>query len=294
MSINNGNMGVALRAEIDAFFAHKYGRHKILLDKHYKPITSKKAMVECLSIAGFSTLAPRAQLAATELEDPTQGYLVQIEAQSYAKGYGIAEETLDDDIHGVAANFTDMLMEAAAETENVLSHVPLNDGFVTAAADGQPLFSASQPKIGGGTWSNLISPADPSMLLLEDLFMALADAQDDNGKQIILKPMAYAVPTEMAWTTKQVLESPSVPGAGNEALNPAQGMCSWFSSPYLSDPDASFLFTDCPSGGVAFKRKKPFLRHDNDESTLGRYTYLHMRMTYTFLNKRWAFASAGV
>lgn len=294
MAVTNGNMGEALREGIDAFFAHKYDRHKLLLDKSYKTVTTKKSWAEFLSLSGFGVMAERALLAQTAHEDPAQGYLVQIRPVAYSKAYGIAEETLDDDINGVAKNFTSMLMESAAETENVLSHVPLNDGFATNGYDAVPLFSAAHPRIGGGTYSNVLTAADPSLLLLEDFHIAISDAIDDNGKQIRLKPSLYLVPTEMAWTAKELIGSSVKPGATNDSMNPAEGMVPWMSSPYLTDPDATIMFTDCPSGGVSIKRKKPFLRHDNDESTLGMYTYLHMRLVFSYLNPRWAWASAGV
>jgi hypothetical protein len=293
VAVTNGNMGEALREGIDAFFAHKYERHKMVLDKVYKQVTTKKSWAEFLSIAGFGVMSERALLAQTAHEDPAQGYLVQIRPVAYAKAYGIAEETLDDDINGVAKDFTNMLMESAAETENVLSHVPLNDGFTTLGYDGDALFSASHNRIGGGTYSNLITAADPSLLLLEDFHIAIADAQDDNGKQIRLKPTMYLVPTEMAWTAKELLGSSAKPGATNDAMNPAEGMVPWMSSPYLTDPDAMIMFTDCPSGFVCIKRKRPFLRHDNDESTLGMYTYLHMRLVFSYLNPRAAWGCAG-
>src|SRR6185369_12940990 len=237
MAVTNGNMGEALREGIDAFFAHKYERNKMVLDKVYKPVTTKKSWAEFLSIAGFGVMAERSLLAQTAHEDPAQGYLVQIRPVAYSKAYGIAEETLDDDINGVAKNFTDMLMESAAETENVLSHVPLNDGFSTAGYDGKVLFASDHPKIGGGSYSNLLTAADPSLLLLEDFHIAIADAQDDNGKQIRLKPTLYLVPTEMAWTAKELLGSPVKPGATNNSMNPAEDMVPWMSSSYLTDPD---------------------------------------------------------
>ncbi len=293
MAVSNGNMGAALREGIDAFFAHKYERHKLLLQSCYKTVTTKKSWAEFLSLAGFGVMAERALLAQTAHEDPAQGYLVQIRPVAYAKAYGIAEETLDDDINGVAKDFTNMLMESAAETENVLSHVPFNDALTTSGYDGVVLGSTAHPKIGGGTYSNLLTAADPSLLLLEDFHIAIADAQDDNGKQIRLKPKLYLVPTEMAWTAKELLGSSVKPGAMNDSMNPAEGVVPWMSSPYLTDPDMTFMITDCPSGGVEIKRKKPFLRHDNDESTLGKYTYLHMRLVYSYLNPRWTWVCAG-
>lgn len=293
MAVTHGTHGRALRAGIDGFFNHLYDRHKLLLSDCYKEVNTKKSWAEFLSLSGFSTMASRALLAETEHEDPGTGYLVQVRPVAYSKAYGIAEETLDDDINNVAKDFTKLLYESAAETENVLSHVPLNDGFSVNGYDGDPLFSASHNRIGGGTYSNLITAADLSLLLLEDYMIALADAQDDNGKQIRLKPKLLLVPTEEAWTAKELLGSEAKPGATNDAMNPAKDFVSWRSSPYLTDSDATFMFTDCPSGGVVIKRKRPFLRHDNDESTLGMYTYLHMRIVFTYLNPRWAWGCAG-
>lgn len=293
MAVSNGSFGEALREGIDGFFGHEYPKQKMLLSSCFKEVSTKKAWAEFLSIAGFGLLTERPHLQATAHEDPEQGYLVQIRPVSYAKAYGIAEETMDDDINGVAKNFTRMLMESAQETENVLSHVPFNDAYSTTGYDGVVLASASHPRIGGGTYSNLITASDPSLLLLEDFWIAITDAQNDDGHQIRLKPKLYLVPTEQAWTVKELLGSPVKPGATNDSMNPAEGIVPWMSSPYLTDSDQTQMITDCASGFVAVKRKKPFLRHDNDESTLGHYTYCHMRMVFSYLNPRAAWFCAG-
>lgn len=293
MAVTHGSHGEALREGIDGFFAHLYNRLSPICSKYYKQITTKKQWAEFLSMSGFSTMVERGLLEEASYEDPSLGYLVQIRPLAYGKTYAIAEETLDDDINGVAKNFTRMLYEAAAETEEVLGHVPFNDGFSTNGYDGVPLFSASHPRIGGGTYSNLITAADLSLLLLEDFMIAIAEAQDDNGKQIRLKPKLLVVPTEQAWTAKELLGSQVKPDGTNDSMNPAYGFVPWVSTPYLTDSDVSIMITDCPSGGVMIKRKSPFLRHDKDESTLAHYTFMHMRLVYSYLNPRWAWGCAG-
>ena len=293
MAVSHASIGPAMREGIDAFFGTGYVQHKPFWSKFYKTITTKKRWAEFLSRSGFSTMEERAILGPTAAEDPGIGYIVQIMPRSYGKKFGIAHETKDDDINNFSKDLVKQLLECARETEAVLAHVPLNDGFTTNGYDGVPLFSASHPTIPGGTYSNIITAADLSVDLLESFHIAISDAQDDTGNQIYLKPKLLLVPTEMEWTAKQILGSPAALGAMNDTLNPAHNWVSWMGSPYLSDPDAVFLFTNCQDGGVAIKRKAPYLLYDTDNDTLADYVWMHMRIVYSWLNPRWCYACAG-
>jgi hypothetical protein len=293
MAVTHGTFGPALRAGIDGFFGLLYDRYTNPLSPWYKTVTTKKQWAEFLSTSGFSVMSQRELLEPSDQEDPAVGYLVQVRPLAYGKKLAIAEETIDDDINGVLKNFTRCLFEAAAETETILAHDVINNGFATNGYDGVPLFSASHPYIGGGTFSNLITAAQLSGLLLESYFEAIAAATDDNGKYIRLKGVQLLCHTNEEWTAKQLLGSAKSPGDDTNAINPAYNWVSFVSSPYLSSTTATYVKTNCPNGGVVIKRKRPFLRHGNDNDTLAKWTYLHSRLVYAYLNPRWSWGCNG-
>lgn len=293
MAVSHSTWGPALRAGIDAFFGNRYMRHKQFWESWYTKVTTEKSWYEMLSRSGFSTLEERAIGGTTSSEDPGLGYLVQIRPLSYGKKFAVYDETKDDDINGSIKDFIGDMWEAVAETENVLAHVPFNDGGSVNGYDGVPLWSNSHPQIGGGTFDNLITAADPSLDLLESFHVAIANATDDSGKQAVLRPKELVCATQQEWTWREILGSAYKPDAMNNTMNPAQGFVKLTPTPYLTDTDQTIVITDCPKGGICVKRKKPYLLFDFDKDTLANVTWCHMRIVFSYGNPRWSYASLG-
>ena len=179
MPASHSTHGPALREGLDAFFGTDYDEHPQNWERLYKKVTTKKSWYELLDRAGFSTLSQREVGQTTEEETPGLGHLVQIRPVGYGKKFGIFDETKDDDINGIFEDYAKELSKAARETENVLAFLPFVNGFTVNGYDNVPLFSNSHPRTDGGSYDNLVTAADLSLLLVEAYDQVIADISDD-------------------------------------------------------------------------------------------------------------------
>ena len=84
-----------------------------------------------------------------------------------------------------------------------------NNGFNSAFAggDGQQLFSASHPTIGDGNQSNTLGATDLSEASLESALITISKAKDDRGILIGLQTQSLHIPSDLAFTADQILNS---------------------------------------------------------------------------------------
>jgi hypothetical protein len=187
-------------------------------------------------------------------------------------------------------------------TKQVKAANVLNNGFNTTGAydggDGEPLFSASHPLVGGGTNSNIAStPADLNETSLENAVIQIAAWTDERGLLIAAKPRKLIVPPQLQFIATRLLETELRVGTNDNDVNALKNNGSipegYTINHFLTDPNAWFLTTDVPNGMKHFVRTPMSTGMDGDFDT-GNVRYkARERYSFGWSDPLGMYASAG-
>jgi hypothetical protein len=137
----------------------------------------------------------------------------------------------------------------------------LNNGFNSAYAggDGQALFSANHPLVGGGVNSNIPStPADLNETSLENAVIQIAAWTDERGLLIAARPRKLVIPPSLQFVATRLLETNLRVGTNDNDINALKNNGSipegYAINHWLTDTNAWFLTTDVPNGMKHFVR----------------------------------------
>ena len=188
---------------------------------------------------------------------------------TYAKGFQVSEEGLDDDLDNVISNAAPALGRAAQSSIEQLFWNLFNNSFsLETTPDGQAIFSNSHPNVGGGTQDNLIS-GDLAESTLEAGLTLFDQTLDHRGLPVDVEAQSIVIPVEERFNASRILNSEKRVGTANndisqvnrEGLRPVM-------SKYLTGADDWFLLAN-PSVAklIAYWRKEPVTDHVLDFET---------------------------
>lgn len=233
--------------------------------------TSRRAYEESAYYAGLGLLPEKPEGEAISYDDFIQGPTKRWVHVTRALGVRITEEMIEDSLYpDIPTEMSDMTKElgrSARETIEILVHDAYN-GSTKTAGDGLAIFSDSHTKLGGGTWSNLLTPAaDLSATSLRQALLNFENTTDDRNKQQVLRPQILMVSTADEWKARELLNSAYDPESAQNAINPLQSRnLQMLVNPYLTDLDAWFLLGE-KNPLITFMRRNVKFAKDGDFET---------------------------
>jgi len=240
---------------------------------------SKRAYEEAAYAGGLGVFAHKPEGEPITYDDLIQGPTKRWVHKTYALGVKITEELIEDslypDIPTEMRSLNEELGRSADETLALLVWDMFNNGTATTnhtVGDGLALFSGSHTYLGGGTWSNLLSPAaDLSATALQTAIDNFETTKDESGRYQLIKARYIIVHPNNAWKAKELLNSAYDPESANNAVNTIKDRnLQLIVSPYYTDTDAFTLQSEPPnrmSGIIAFMRRKLTFARDGDFET---------------------------
>ena len=212
----------------------------------------------------------------------------------------VTKEMHSDDQYGYINRIPAMLARSMLQTKETLAWNVINNGFTAGAyagPDGVALFSNAHPRVGGGTFSNILATtADMTQTSLETLTAQVLDAVDEMGLKQMLGVKLLWCATANVHTAKKLMETDKVVGNADNDINPMAG---YFDGPpvisrWLTDPDAWGITTDVEGGGLRFfNRWEDELERDNEFDTKNLKFTLTWRGDVSFDEPRHVYATAG-
>jgi hypothetical protein len=298
--ISTGNIAKLLWPGLNSRWGTSYNEHpaewKDLVDIE----SSEMSYEEDQQMLGFGLAPIKPQGQATVYDTAGQGYTSRYTHQAYSLGFIITHEAIKDNLYEkIGMQRTGSLAFSMRQTkENVVANI-YNRGFNTSytGGDGQPLFSASHPII-GGTFSNLLAtPADLSEASLEDLVVQIGQAVDPRGNKISLVPKKLIVPWPLVFEATRILKSTGQNDTANNAINALRSMGLFqdgvAANHYLTDLDAFFIRTNAPEGVKLFQREEVSFSSDGDFDTDNLKYKSYERYSTGWTDPLGAFGSAG-
>jgi hypothetical protein len=229
-------------------------------------------------------------------DSETQGFTKRYTHTVWGLGYIVTQEEMEDNLYeAVSKKRIKRLAFSARQTkENIVANV-YNRAFNSSytGGDAKELLSTSHPST-SGNWSNKLSTdADFSEASLEDLMVQIAQAKNDRGHVINLKPTKLIVPSNLMFDVKRVLKSDQQSGSANNDINALKGMIDYTVNHYLTDTDAWFIRTDAAQGLQLFERRALAFTQDNDFDTENAKAKATFRMSTGWSDPRGLFGTSG-
>lgn len=179
---------------------------------------------------------------------------VTITPFTYANGFTIEQETVEDDKHGLLGKqLAGSLAQGGRETLEFLAAVPFNNATsvnyaapwqTSGSGDGKALLATDHTVAVGGTYAN--TPAvqvDLSVAALQAARSALAKMVNARGLQWKMDAKTLAVAEDSRWLMMEVL-SDKVPYTADQLNNYAAQNIKGVVWSRLTDPDAWFLLSN--------------------------------------------------
>ena len=238
--------------------------------------TSDKRYEERVSSPGFGLAPEKPEGAPVTFVSDAQGYTSRITNRSFALGFQVTIEELEDNQYQVKAfDRAGKLAFSMRETKETVCSNVYNRAFSSSypGGDGVSLISGSHPTLSGNQ-SNLLSPAaDLSELAIEDLCIQIGKAKAPEGKRIKLMAQSLHIPVDLKFIAQRIYHSDKQSGTANNDTNAVKDMNVFPGgikvNHYFTDTDAWFIRTRVPkaTGMIYQERVKGKLVKDNEFTT---------------------------
>lgn len=298
--ITTGNHPKALWPGIRKFWGREYSQHPTEWKQFLEEHSSEKNYEEDVEVTGFGLARVKQQAAAIEYDSETQGATKRYTHVTYALGYIVTREELEDNLYEVVSKRrSKALAFSVRQTEEIIAANILNRAFNPnyKGADGKELIATDHPTLDGTQSNELAVAADLSEASIEDMCILAMDAKNSRGLRIAIMPKKLIVAPQNAFNAERILKSSLQSGTGNNDINAIRSMGvipgGVTVNHYLTDPDAWFMQTNCPNGLMRFTRRGTEFKQDNDFDTENAKAKSSLRFSVGWTDWRGMYGSAG-
>ena len=275
MAISRAQLLKELLPGLNALFGMEYSTYGEEHKEIYESETSERSFEEETKLSGFSAAPVKNEGSAIAYDNAQEAWSTRYNHETIALGFSITEEAIEDNLYdSLSARYTKALARAMAYTKQVKGAAVLNNGFNAsyAGGDGQALFSANHPLVGGGVNSNVPSVmTDLNETALENAVIQIAAWTDERGLLIAAKPRKLVVPPSLQFVATRLLETSLRVGTNDNDINALKNNGSipegYTVNHFLTDTNAWFLTTDVPNGMKHFVRMPLNTSMDGDFDT---------------------------
>ena len=302
-TIGTGSVPRLLQAGVANIFGNSLKAHTNKWDKMFSMNKSTKNFEVDVQLEGFNRASSKPEGDDITFDSRRQGFTPKYPHITFAKGYIVTEEALEDELYGQLNDGARALARVMNITKEIEGAAVYNNGFDTGVTmidgDGSPLFSTSHANgPSGGTYSNRLTvDADLSEASLEDMLIQIQTATDARGLPAALQAARLVNAPANSFEAQRILGSVLQNDTGNTATNAVRDMNAvrdgFISNPFLTDADAWFLTTDAPNGLKYFNRRAVRFGQDNAFTSGNARFKADERYSFGWSDARGAFGSAG-
>ena len=297
--ITTGSHPKALWPGVYAWFGAKYNEHAKQYTELFDVKTSTKKYEEMVEQTGFGLAPVKAEGSSTAYEGHAQGITARGTNVAYSLGYIVTREEKADNLYTeVSMARAESLAFSMNQTrENVGANV-YNRAFNSsyAGGDNKELLATDHPSLAGNQSNELATAADLSEASIEDLTIQIMDVKNAKGLKIALQPTGLIVPTALIYDAQRILESTLQSNSANNDVNALRSMSvipKVSVNNYLTDSNAWFIRTNCPSGLCWFDREEVEFSKDEDFDTDNAKAKAYMRFVPFWGDWRGLFGTPG-
>jgi len=297
MAINTGNWGKLLFPGLHSVWGDAYDSYPAEWEDLFETYNSSQAREEDVGSSWFGLAKVKEEGAPIEYDTAQQGFIDRYVNDTYALGFIITQELMEDDLYMKVGNQrAQALARSMKTTKNTVAANVYNNAFDSNVTfgDGKELIATDHPNVKGGTYSNELDPsANLSELAIEDLCIQISKTKDDAGLRIALQPTKLIVPTDLQFDAERILMSPLQNDTANNAINAIRGKMPYVINHFLTDTNAWFIRTDAPNSMKHFERIPVQFTQDDDFDTTNLKFKARERYSFGASEKRGIFGSQG-
>lgn len=296
MTVATGNFAELLWPGIATIWGEQYNDYPTLWTRIFDARNSDKAFEKAQGVTGLGLASVKDQGDEIPYTDPLQGFQKEFVNITYAQGVTVTREMFEDSQYNYINRLPAMLAKSNRQTQETLAFNHLNRAFNSSftGADGLELCSTAHLFVTGGTYANEpATGADLSETAIEDAYTTIRDFVDDQGLKVFIQPKMLVAPTALEWTAKKILQTEKEVGTANNDKNVIAGSVELIVSPYLTDPDAWFITTDCMDGLCWYWRRQVEMLRDNEFDTQNLKFATTWRSSSGWINPRGIYGSSG-
>lgn len=300
--ITSGSFAKALWPGVNAWYGKAYNEYPVEWDNLFEKNSSTRAFEEDVGVSGLGLLSVKPEASPITYDSERQAYVNRYTHITYASGFVISREIMEDDQYDVVGNRkAQSLAFSVRQTKENIAALVYNRAFNASytGGDGKELLATDHPLFSGGTWANELSTAsDLSEAALEQAHIDIAGFTNDRGLLISVRPKTLILPRQLMFEGKRVTTSHNGGRPGTDtndvhALKALGLVPEVVVNHYLTDTDAWFLRTDAPHGMKYFSRRADSFDMDNDFDTENAKFKATFRCSFGWTDPRGLFGSPG-
>lgn len=298
--ISTGNHPKALWPGIQEWWGRDYGSYPDLYPGMFEVTASEQAYEEDVEATGFGFVPAKAEGANVAFDSESQGETTRYTHAAYAMGYVVTYEERKDNLYEkVSRRRTTALAFSARNTIETVAANVYNRGFNSSYTfgDGVEMLATDHPTSSGNQSNELATAADFSEAAMEDIVIQIRKAKNDRGLRIQLQPRSLVIPPDLEFEAHRVMKSVLQNDSANNAMNALRSVGvipdGIKVNPYLTDVDAWFVRTNCPSAQKFIWRERPMFDQDNDFNSKNAMASVYFRMAVGSTDHRGVFGSPG-
>ena len=285
-----------------AIFFHQLKDRPTEWDKWLPTKTSRKAYEEEYKLSGLGSFIYKAEGAVYTFDEPIPGSTLRFMHQTYALGFRVTEEMLEDDQYGIMNRMSKELARSASLNKETQGFSVLNNAFSTSYTGytaSEALIADTHTLLNGDTLDNLVTGdfSQDGLQAALELFEAFTD---DRGYKIMVRPSKVVHSAGDIWEVNKVLKSQLEANTADNNINVIRTMFGLepMLVHYLTDTDAWFLMADkgtidAQLGARMYIRVNDKFRSDDDPLTGDAIFTGRHRVSTGFGDFRWIVGSQG-
>lgn len=249
MTMLRGNYANALAPGFRKVIFETYKERPVEGNRLVNRQKANRAYIEDYPIAGFGTLQPKVEGGPVIYQDPMPGNPKRYTMSTFALGYRITQEMIEDDLAGITGTkMARALGRSARNNEEIVIASVFNNAFNTAFVGftaGEALLGAHVTLRGATVRNRPVTDVDFSLPALQAALEHFHGLTDESGIPMVRVPKIVVHSVGDYWAVNQVLKSQFLPGTSLNDINQVanEGLTSHLSH-YMTDPDAWFLLAD--------------------------------------------------
>lgn len=250
--------------------------------------------------SGLRNPSAKAEGQAVTFQTMSPGYDKTYTSTTYATGYRISKEAVDDGKFSLIQKATESFAKGMFEIRETNAADVFNDAFTTNGPDGVPLCSASHPLENGAGDLGVNKPATASELSVtsyRELRNIMQNTVNENGQLVKYMHKYLVVPQALQDTAIEIIKSTHNPENANNAVNTIYENVQLIPGGYwnyLTSDTAFFLVSEKMDHSLMFLEREPMsVDSDYDKHAFAHELIASCRFTQGFSGWRGVAGNAG-
>lgn len=278
----------------DIFFKRFKDRQR-QYESIFNVMPSSRAFEDDFEVAGLGTYTIKPEGVPLQYDNPVQGDRRRVVMLTYALGFRVTMEMMEDDQHGIISKLPSDLSDSAYYSMETLAFGVINDAFAGSTYTGLPEGDGTRRSLcntghvflrsPGSTWSNSLSPAVAlSVSGIEAAITMFRTQKNEEERYTVLTPKTLLCREDLYWTAHKLLTGDKEAfTADNTANIIAQQGLQTVTSPHITSTTAWWLLTEKSDHTLHFYNRKTLtFGESTDSDTFDKKYQSHYRAAVCF------------